>query len=187
MDEYLCPKCGAVGVRSGRNAHCTVCQKAIAGARYRSPEAKAKRTEAVRARDADPARRGAYLAGKKRHSEKRRVVVRLAIRKWVRARAAKREEARPFNPRAKVYFVQDTERGLIKVGFTTKEMRGRLKELQCGNPFPIAVLALVQGTRLDEKLLHDRFEILRFRGEWFHPAPELLDYIASLSPIARAA
>ncbi len=81
----------------------------------------------------------------------------------------------------KVYFVQATLTGPIKIGFTTKRMAGRLRELQGANHEELEILAVVPGTKENELALHRRFAHLRIRGEWFHPAKELLEFVWALS------
>jgi hypothetical protein len=80
-----------------------------------------------------------------------------------------------------VYFVRDGD--LVKIGFTTKPVlgaRGRLRELQCGNPRPLELLTQMNGPRLYETSLHDRFRAHRVAGaarEWFYLAPEIQNFI----------
>lgn len=78
-----------------------------------------------------------------------------------------------------IYFIQNGQDKHIKIGFTQQQPKKRLKELQTGSPHKLKMLRVVEGGRLKESELHERFAHLRVNGEWFRPDPELLDYIKS--------
>lgn len=80
------------------------------------------------------------------------------------------------NPLARVYFVQDGESGPIKIG-TSTNIKNRMYQLRANAKNDLVLLALIGGGRWVESLLHTLFSHIRIRGEWFHPAPELLEYI----------
>ena len=70
----------------------------------------------------------------------------------------------------KVYFIENTETGRIKVGFTTGSITTRLATLQTGSDCELRLLGSVvadprAGTT--EVQLHRRFSRWRHRGEWF--------------------
>jgi len=85
-----------------------------------------------------------------------------------------------------VYFMREPD-GPVKIGIThvgaydatvfTVEQRRRSVERASGRR--MVLLGTVPGSRARETDLHRRFAHLRTVGEWFRPAPELLDYIAS--------
>jgi len=83
-----------------------------------------------------------------------------------------------------IYFIQSGADGAIKIGYTEGSPYRRMKSIQCNSPQPLRLL----GTKTAEskaallsaeKRLHVAFATHHIHGEWFHPAPELLDYIAS--------
>jgi Meiotically up-regulated gene 113 len=76
-----------------------------------------------------------------------------------------------------VYFAQDRATGLIKIGHTEGDVADRLKTLQTGCPGELVLLLVESGNHRDEKVLHARFALLRERGEWFRPGPELIFYL----------
>ena len=86
-----------------------------------------------------------------------------------------------------VYFVQeDTQDGFIKVGETLRLIgeNGRLQTLNQGNPYGLKIIATIPGEKkssqsLEKKILVD-LQAFSFRGEWFHPAPEVFDYIKEI-------
>lgn len=80
------------------------------------------------------------------------------------------------SPGSVVYFVRESLRGAIKIG-VSKHVKKRAKELGYGMPYTVTVLAVTEGGRGVEALLHMRFSHARIKGEWFHPVPELLEYI----------
>ena len=77
-----------------------------------------------------------------------------------------------------IYFIQDRERNHIKIGFTDgSDAEVRRQALQTGNSSRLIVLFTMDGTRQDEKNLHERFSASCECGEWFRPTPELLQFI----------
>ncbi len=77
-----------------------------------------------------------------------------------------------------IYFVQEAS-GHIKIGFTEGDPEDRVKALQTASPQPLTLLLAIEGTRQDETVLHNRFAAERICGEWFRPAPRLLQFIIS--------
>lgn len=70
----------------------------------------------------------------------------------------------------KVYFVENTETGRIKVGFTTGSVTNRLRALQTGSDCALrllGVIAALQENGTTERQLHLSFSKHRHRGEWF--------------------
>ena len=80
---------------------------------------------------------------------------------------------------ARVYFIQETETGAIKIG-TTKELQKRLQGLRSSNPNELKLIATISGDSRVERALHHRFDRAHIRGEWFRPVPELLAYISEI-------
>jgi phosphoglycolate phosphatase-like HAD superfamily hydrolase len=78
-----------------------------------------------------------------------------------------------------VYFIRAGENGPIKIG-TAKDARKRLDAMQTGSPWRLHLLAELSGDIACERELHQRYVRYRRVGEWFDPAPELLDFIATL-------
>jgi hypothetical protein len=54
----------------------------------------------------------------------------------------------------------------VKIGYT-RDLKARISALQTGNATPIEVLLAFDGPIAVEKYLHNRFDDLRIRGEWF--------------------
>lgn len=73
-----------------------------------------------------------------------------------------------------VYFVQPERGGLVKIGFTTKSVPERVRELQTGCPDKLVVLATEDGGESKEAELHEEFADLRVVGEWFKPDVRLM-------------
>jgi hypothetical protein len=74
--------------------------------------------------------------------------------------------------RREVYFIEDAERGAIKIG-VARWPKSRLQLLQVGASRPLALIATIAGEEETERAWHSRFAHLRLRGEWFRDAPEL--------------
>lgn len=79
-----------------------------------------------------------------------------------------------------IYFIQARPSRAIKIGYTTKDITGRLSALQTGNHERLTLLAAVPGDLTAEKRLHRKFADLRLRpdGEWFRESFELLAEIS---------
>jgi len=73
------------------------------------------------------------------------------------------------------YFIQATEGGPIKIGFTTRDPSHRLKDLMVGSPVPLQIVGLLPGNA--EKKLHKQFSNCRSHGEWFEPTDDLVQFI----------
>jgi len=81
-----------------------------------------------------------------------------------------------------VYFIQEEETDNIKIGFSEKHPKGRLKEFQTGNSNKLILLGYIEGTYQDESNLHQEFsqERIRTGNEWFRSSPRLKDRIKEL-------
>lgn len=87
-----------------------------------------------------------------------------------------------------VYFISagKLEGGPIKIG-TTKNLSVRIKQINRDDSFlddigcqgELFVLGIVDGSLIEEKALHRRFEDLRITGEWFRAGSDLVEYIRS--------
>lgn len=75
-----------------------------------------------------------------------------------------------------VYFLQCGDSGPIKIGRAIDVAR-RMEMLQTGCPYVLQLLGTLDDEEFPEHELHARFADLRLRGEWFHPAKSLLDFI----------
>jgi hypothetical protein len=79
-----------------------------------------------------------------------------------------------------IYFIRDAEKKAIKVGYTSKPAGKRLSLLQTGNPSSLTLIGTMDGSKAEEKALHEQFHNLRINGEWFHAAEELESAIGDL-------
>jgi transcriptional regulator with XRE-family HTH domain len=76
-----------------------------------------------------------------------------------------------------VYFVEDRETFLIKIGRTC-QIKIRLRHIR--REYPNAhVLATVEGGSREEREIHKLFSRYRFKGEWFRPSPLIFEYLAA--------
>ena len=78
-------------------------------------------------------------------------------------------------PTMYVYAIRNKHTGRIKLGISENPER-RLKELQIGNDCELELLAYREAANRfkDEKAIHDKYQHLRVRGEWF-AAPVAVD------------
>jgi hypothetical protein len=89
------------------------------------------------------------------------------------ARQAEYEARDPFRG-ARVYVAQCGNQ--VKIG-TTKNVHGRIESFRRVNPFPIHLLAVINGDRAVEASFHVRFAKYRTRGEWFLLSDEIKQWI----------
>lgn len=76
-----------------------------------------------------------------------------------------------------VYFMQPIDGGPIKIGYSENVDRRRA-ELEAHFGRSLAILAVVEGGRKEEREMHDRFSHLRMEGtEQFKPARDLMEFI----------
>ena len=85
-------------------------------------------------------------------------------------------------PPCYVYFVFNRDSKAIKIGIA-KNVRRRLASLQTSSAAKLELLGSIkaQGTKATRKLeleLHQKFDRLQIRGEWFEAERILIDYIA---------
>jgi hypothetical protein len=91
---------------------------------------------------------------------------------WVRP-----EESNPVKT-GTIYFIQVGEDGPIKIGRTEGSPLSRLRSMQTAMPFELRVVAYIPDVPLSrEGEIHQLFDHLHLRGEWFEPAPEIWEYI----------
>lgn len=89
------------------------------------------------------------------------------------------DEPAPDEPQhADLYFIGGDE-GPIKIGVSNDPQR-RLKGLQTGYPYPLQILATIEGGAMLEIEYHERFAEHRLHGEWFAPHPDILAEIERL-------
>jgi hypothetical protein len=75
-----------------------------------------------------------------------------------------------------VYFIQAGAGGCVKIGIA-RNLQSRISCLQIGCPDMLVLLASVSGGAKEEAFLHHHLRRHRVRGEWFKPAPEVLDAV----------
>ena len=75
-----------------------------------------------------------------------------------------------------VYFIRRGKKGPIKIGFTY-DVSERRRALQTGCAERLHIMAVAAGTRADEEGAHEKLKRYRMRGEWFQPAPAVLEAI----------
>jgi DNA-binding NtrC family response regulator len=79
-----------------------------------------------------------------------------------------------------IYFIQAGENGPIKIGVTGGEVCERVKQLQTASPYKLNLIAIENGFKDAEIILHNKFKHLRMEGEWFGPGDDLVEYCSNL-------
>jgi excisionase family DNA binding protein len=83
-----------------------------------------------------------------------------------------------------VYFI-GADHGPVKIG-KAMNPEGRLRDLQCGYPYELKVLAITDGSTGVEQGYHRKFAHCRLNGEWFERTAEIEHEIARLIRQAAA-
>ncbi len=84
-----------------------------------------------------------------------------------------REKGHDANPI--VYFIKCLSTGRIKIGKTNYSPLKRMRQIAVGSSGKHELLGVIYGD--SEGLYHMHFDKYRIKGEWFEPAPELLEFI----------
>lgn len=87
---------------------------------------------------------------------------------------------RPRLPMGTVYYVACCETERLKIGYTSKSVESRLKNLQTGSAGQLMVMATRPGTKEDESFLHNYFASQRLHGEWFEMNEALFDHLCEV-------
>ena len=89
---------------------------------------------------------------------------------------------------AYVYFAEDPETGLVKIGKTFAiHVMVRLRSLEREIGHPLTLLATTKGGFCVEREHHIALSHSRMRGEWFSPSPELSAFIDAANAPVRSA
>jgi hypothetical protein len=75
-----------------------------------------------------------------------------------------------------IYFIQSGKSDLVKIGYAA-DPQTRLRQLQCGNPEPLRLIATKDGEKDAEGQWHRRLAHLRVRGEWFRWCDEMRTHV----------
>lgn len=76
-----------------------------------------------------------------------------------------------------VYFMQQRAgEELIKIGFSDLPDR-RLSTVRRDEQEPVVILAVIDGGREVERMLHKQLDADRVRGEWFRPSDRVLEMV----------
>jgi hypothetical protein len=78
-----------------------------------------------------------------------------------------------------VYFAKCQD--FVKIGFAVHSVHNRIAVLQNGNPFPMILIGVLQGSISLEKELHKIFLPYHHKGEWYKAHPD----VESVYPILR--
>lgn len=81
-----------------------------------------------------------------------------------------------------IYFLVAEELNVVKIG-RTKDVTKRVNFINTSSPVELELVSVLGGVDpIQEQLIHEKFKVLRTRGEWFHLNDELRAFIAE--PVA---
>ncbi|WP_045368451.1 GIY-YIG nuclease family protein [Methyloceanibacter caenitepidi] len=76
-----------------------------------------------------------------------------------------------------LYFLQVTPFGPVKIGWTSGVVYYRMKQLQYASPHELKWLGAKEATQRAEESAHKLLAEYCIRSEWFHPTPEVMNFI----------
>ena len=79
-----------------------------------------------------------------------------------------------------IYFILSEKFNAVKIGFTRNNIEQRLKDAATWYPYDYDMIKMIEGTMIDERMIHRRFVKDKLRGEWFNYSDELKEYIENL-------
>jgi len=77
-----------------------------------------------------------------------------------------------------IYIIRCDEPLSIKIGFTIKDPRKRLRSLQTGCPIQLTLLGWYPGSLRQEQELHQQLAEFRMSGEWFRVDERMSEILA---------
>lgn len=80
-----------------------------------------------------------------------------------------------------IYYINPIGTKHIKIGYTKKSPKSRMRELQTGSSFPLQLLGFEDGDTSKEKELHKRFADTHILLEWFDFSEDLINHINNIS------
>jgi hypothetical protein len=75
----------------------------------------------------------------------------------------------------------ELDKSPFKIGYTKNKdtLKKRIKQLQIGNPFPLKLEAVVEGSLQQEQQIHKKFKVysLWHNKEWYRPTQEINNFV----------
>lgn len=86
-----------------------------------------------------------------------------------------------------IYFALAESAGRVKIGYTASDPNSRIKAIQCGCPFPVRLIAKIEGPRTWEQQAHTMFSKYRQSGEWFEFTEPIKDWLRYVRKVCKEA
>lgn len=67
----------------------------------------------------------------------------------------------------------------VKIGFTNRNVKQRLRELQTGSSGKLVLIGTFRGEQEDERKIHEQLEASHLHGEWFKITSQVLTFLRS--------
>lgn len=88
--------------------------------------------------------------------------------------------------RHSVYFIASLDLTRVKIG-KARDLRVRVRDLQAGSPYPLLLVAEIEGYTNVERWFHSQHVACRAHGEWFAVDERLAKTILSIQSAGRSA
>jgi len=79
-----------------------------------------------------------------------------------------------------VYFVKNEESGLIKIGWTGRNVFDRVEEISRASGCEILVIGAMYGSKKDEKAIHNALKSSKDASEWFRQTNEVFECLVDI-------
>lgn len=79
--------------------------------------------------------------------------------------------------RSFLYVIERPDTGALKIGFTQNAIAHRLSSIQAHNDVELRLVLYVRAHKNTEREMHRALGMWHKRGEWFHPSPEVLNWL----------
>jgi len=86
-----------------------------------------------------------------------------------------------------IYFVIDKVNKAVKIGYTKWGAEERISSLQSGNPNELILIGVMSGDVNKETEIHQKFNHLRIRREWFYFTDEVASFLLENSVYTKLA
>ena len=79
-----------------------------------------------------------------------------------------------------VYFIEAVGTNRVKIGFSSDPYL-RLQQIRTCSPFPVRLLAVIEGSVDLERAFHSQYDHKRIHGEWFIVGDDEIEEIIKLN------
>ena len=76
-----------------------------------------------------------------------------------------------------VYFIKAKDKDLFKIGYTSSNVNDRVKAINVGCPYDVALYATIPAVDNTEKSIHEQLTRYHLKGEWFEVSLSVINML----------